>query len=57
MKQITALILAPAMRLTGFRFSKHYRWRTTWWHRAVYAAVDTVGANLRAGPRPELIHD
>ena len=32
-------------RLTGFRFSKEYRWGVTRWHRMVYACVWTVKAN------------
>jgi hypothetical protein len=34
---------------TGFRFSKHYRWGVSRFHRAVYAMVDTVRANQIAG--------
>ena len=49
MRTLTAIILAPIMKLTGFRFSKDYRRGTTAWHIFVYQYVDTVGANLRAG--------
>ena len=42
-------IIAPAMMLTGFRFSKDYRWGVSRYHRAVYACIDTVGANWSAG--------
>jgi formylmethanofuran dehydrogenase subunit B len=49
MRTITAVILAPIMKLTGFRFSKDYRRGTSRYHRTVYTLVDTVGANLRAG--------
>jgi hypothetical protein len=45
----TAIILVPAMRATGFRFSKDYRRGATYFHRAVYAMVDTVAANIKAG--------
>jgi hypothetical protein len=51
----TAIAIIPIMRLTGFRFSKDYRHGTTFWHRAVYATVDTVGANIRAGTPTILI--
>lgn len=44
-----AAVLVPALRLTGFRFSKDYRHGTTRFHRAVYACVDTVSANVKAG--------
>lgn len=49
MRNITANLIAPFLKVTGFRFSKDYRWGTTRFHRAVYALVDTVGANLKAG--------
>ena len=48
-REINAAILAPVMRLTGFRFSKDYRWGVSRWHRIVYAIVSTVSANYRAG--------
>lgn len=35
-------------RLTGFRFSKDYRWGTTRYHRFVYAVCNTVAANYVA---------
>jgi len=44
-RNITATIISPIIALTGFRFSKHYRWGTTAINRAVYALVDTVHAN------------
>jgi hypothetical protein len=37
------------MKVTGFRFSKHYRWGTSRFNRLVYNLVDTVGANIKAG--------
>ena len=49
MRTLTAIIFAPIMKLTGFRFSKDYRRGATAWHIFVYQYVDTVGANLRAG--------
>jgi len=44
----TAHMLAPILRLTGFRFSTDYRYGTTAFHRAVYAVVSTPTANLLA---------
>jgi hypothetical protein len=41
-------LIAPVLRLTGFRFSKDYRWGTTRFHRTVYACVSTIGANSLA---------
>lgn len=49
MRYILAALIAPFMRLTGFRFSKDYRHGTTRFHRAVYACIATVEANRRAG--------
>lgn len=49
MRDMNAAILAPIMRLTGFRFSKEYRWGTTRWNRMVYRMVNTVSANIKAG--------
>ncbi len=47
-RQFNALWLAPIMRVTGFRFSKLYRWGATPAYRIVYILVDTVKANIRA---------
>ena len=44
-----AYIVAPVLVVTGFRFSKEYRWGVTRFHRAVYATIDTVAANHIAG--------
>jgi len=44
-RNITATIIAPAIALTGFRFSKHYRWESTRFHSVIYALVNTVQAN------------
>lgn len=49
MRQITASIIVPLMKLTGFRFTKDYRHGATLFHRVVYFTVDTVGANHKAG--------
>jgi len=48
-RTLLALLLAPAMRLTGFRFNKSYRRGDTRYHKIVFACVDTVGANMKAG--------
>ena len=49
MRQIAAHLIAPVLKITGFRFSKDYRWGTTLRHRVVYALVNTVMANHIAG--------
>ena len=49
MRKITAAILVPALKLTGFRFSKSYRHGETKFHAVVYRLVDTVQANCWAG--------
>lgn len=49
MRTITASLIAPLMKKTGFRFSKAYRQGETAWHRLVWATVNTVEANLKAG--------
>jgi len=49
MRTTTALLLVPALKLTGFRFDKSYRWGVSKFHRAVYRFVDVVQANLWAG--------
>jgi len=48
MRELTAILVTPVLKLTGFRFSKDYRWGTTRRHRIVYALVNTINANLRA---------
>lgn len=48
MRQTAAYLLAPMLAITGFRFSKDYRWGVSAFHRAVYACVNTVSANLLA---------
>lgn len=47
-RSLTAALIAPVMRRTGFRFSKDYRWGVTRFHRIVYSLVSTVEANYRA---------
>lgn len=48
MRVFNAKLIAPILRLTGFRFSKSYRWGTTFWHRLVYRLVSTPIANIQA---------
>jgi hypothetical protein len=45
MRNFMALLIAPLLRLSGYRFSKSYRWGTTPLHRLVYAMVNTIRAN------------
>ena len=47
-RTLSAIILTPVMKLTGFRFSKSYRREDTRFHSVIYALVDTVGANTYA---------
>jgi hypothetical protein len=47
-RKTNASLLAPIMKLTGFRFSKLYRYEATTYHKIVYRLVDTVGANWKA---------
>jgi hypothetical protein len=49
MRTLTAALITPALKITGFRFSKDYRWGTTGFHRVIYRCVNTVQANLWAG--------
>lgn len=49
MREVTALILVPFMKLTGFRFSKEYRHAVAGWKLFVFIHVNTVKANLWAG--------
>ncbi len=47
-RTISAIILTPVMKLTGFRFSRAYRREDTKFHSIVYALIDTVGVNTYA---------
>jgi hypothetical protein len=49
MRDVTAVLISPVLRMTGFRFDKQYRWGVTRYHRAVYAMVNTIKANHLAG--------
>jgi hypothetical protein len=48
MRTFTAALMTPALKLTGFRFSKEYRQGATATHRLVYWLVDVVQANVWA---------
>jgi len=48
MRILTAKIIAPIMAMTGFRFSKSYRYEETRFHAFVYALVSTPIANMHA---------
>jgi len=54
-RTLSANILTPVMRLTGFRFSRAYRRGDTKIHSIVYALVDTVGANMNAERESKLL--
>jgi len=49
MRDALATIIAPVLKLTGFRFSKEYRWGATPWKAFVYRHVNVIAANLKAG--------
>jgi len=57
LRMFTAALIVPVLKITGYRFSKNFRHGVTYGHRAVYAMVDTVHANLWAGmqPDPEIV--
>ena len=45
MRTLAAYLVSPALKLTGFRFSKDYRYGTTKFHKVIFTLVDTVKAN------------
>ena len=47
-QEIFASLIAPAMRVTGFRFSKEYRHAQTGFKAFVYKNVNTIAANRTA---------
>ena len=47
-RKVNTNLLVPVMRLTGFRFSKLYRYEATTYHQVIYKLVDTVAANIQA---------
>jgi|GEM_PF-2796915 len=48
-REINVYLLLPLLKVTGFRFSKNYRWGTTRFHTFIYSWVDVVLANTKAG--------
>ena len=52
-RMLTAALIVPVLKITGYRFSKNFRHGVTYGHRSVYAMVDTVHANLWAGMEPD----
>ena len=52
-RMLTAALIVPVLKITGYRFSKNFRHGVTYGHRAVYAMVDTVHANLWAVMEPD----
>ncbi len=48
MRYLLAQAISPILYVTGFRFSKAYRNGATVYHRAIYALVSTVAANIAA---------
>lgn len=48
MRFTMANIISPILYVTGFRFSKAYRHGATAYHRAIYALISTVAANIAA---------
>jgi len=55
-RMMTAAMVSPILRLTGYRFSKNFRRGVTWRHRAVYCVIDTVHANFYAGMNDYIEH-
>jgi hypothetical protein len=47
-RQLSVSLIAPILAVTGFRFSKDYRYGTTRYHRVVYSLICTVAANIAA---------
>ena len=48
-RTINAYLILPVLLITGFRFSKNYRWETNLYYATVYKLIDTVLANTKAG--------
>lgn len=47
-REILANLIAPALRITGFRFSTEYRHAETGFKAFVYKNVNTIAANRTA---------
>lgn len=50
-RNLSARIVAPLLRSTGYRFGPEYYIGTTMASRTVGALIDTIGANLLADLR------
>jgi hypothetical protein len=50
-REITAYLIAPALMVTGFRFSKDYRHGVSRFHRAVYVCVNRSASRRSTAPR------
>ena len=48
-RNMNASLIAPLLKVTGYRFSKDYRNGTSLHHKLVYKLINTVMANLKAG--------
>jgi hypothetical protein len=48
MRYLLAQAISPILYVTGFRFSKAYRNGASSYHRAIYAMISTVSANVSA---------
>jgi hypothetical protein len=50
MRDFNAKLIAPILRLTGFRFDKSFRQANSGFKAFVFAHIlNTTGANIRAG--------
>jgi hypothetical protein len=49
MRDLLGTLMVPVLKLTGFRFSKDYRWETTKFHAFIYRHINVVAANIKAG--------
>lgn len=47
-RKLNSKLIYPVLKITGFRFSKHYRWQSTMFYLIVNRLVDTVEANILA---------
>lgn len=54
MRDLIGNLIVPVLKITGFRFSKDYRYETTRFHTFVYRNVNVVAANIKAGPMKPL---
>ena len=47
-RTLTAIVLSPALALTGYRFDKSFRWADSGYKAWVYRTVSTIRANYYA---------